>query len=933
VDELDQLISEVEPKKLTVEGVPPELDLHTMTGREEPYPQGFKPEEDLNSIFGIEEPQGNAVDRILSDTQKTEPDTTSVLNSTALNNPELYDHVKAGLKDGLSPDAAMALAEHRTKPKQETIPVQQKPETPVKSFIKKAFTEPFFEYSEYINKALSGSFHDLDNLATIVSRATGLPKGGVFKDISDEYAHLAKIAEERGITGKDAVSKVAAKIYGGSGQASIEIPKIMMTPGGIITTSTVSGLAGSVDTGENPFLATAKGAVEGVAMHYGLKGAGMLPSGAGEAVGGLVLGGPAVVAELQKPKNERDWTSAFGEVLVGAGMTFQGRRIPWKDFIEQNRTSAEKPVAKTDKEIHEFVLSKIKEIDKAQYDEIMALPEEDRKTLTKMLWDESVQKYNAKKEEQNAVQEQGTAKVGAQPVGTEGVRQEGREGVGSSDRLQPSAGEGEKAQKVPGTPEASKSIVERIDEYEQQAHDLLTDQARGVAKNFNQDQMDALQSIENGMKDLKGKIAELNPEATREKALAELESAKKTLDEIGQYPKELSETAKPELKKSQKILDEIQASAKKWKGEKAVNPLLSWVDETISQPTSGPKKAKSRVRKVNSLRSLNQWANENLPTDKEVGRRKALQEKRDVADKLIDVISARSETMKDAEVKKIVDNFGDVLDVIGLGDEAQKQKDLLDARIAERRQMAEETERAKPILEEINAKKQEPQKQLTAPEEEAPSMERDWDLFFEDLSDYLDSYNPARHSGRRNYELDDMAQRFVDYAQNDKSGKPLSELITGFAKNDDESTPSMIKKLRETVNHVSKGPMQEGQMPKTPISEAPAEPEKLSQDIPVPERKQKNDKGYEEPVTKPMQPSEKPKETSQVKKTEASDIISKEKLSTDDLSKLEEKLKDMTPEERKSISEKIKSEEERYLKEGMTLEELCSKRLGRFSIL
>jgi hypothetical protein len=79
--------------------------------------------------------------------------------------------------------------------------------------------------------------------------------------------------------------------------------------------------------------------------------------------------------------------------------------------------------------------------------------------------------------------------------------------------------------------------------------------------------------------------------------------------------------------------------------------------------------------------------------------------------------------------------------------------------------------------------------------------EIDWDRLNEDLTDNLDSFNPARDTGRRNYELDDMANRFVDYAKANQSGKPLTELVKDFAKQD-EASPAQLRKLKAAVKEV-----------------------------------------------------------------------------------------------------------------------------------
>ena len=84
----------------------------------------------------------------------------------------------------------------------------------------------------------------------------------------------------------------------------------------------------------------------------------------------------------------------------------------------------------------------------------------------------------------------------------------------------------------------------------------------------------------------------------------------------------------------------------------------------------------------------------------------------------------------------------------------------------------------------------------------AASISFDWGLFEENLYDNLDSFAPARHTGRRNYEMNDVASRFVEFAQKDTSGKSLPLLVSEFSKVD-TANPSQIRKLKAAVKQVS----------------------------------------------------------------------------------------------------------------------------------
>lgn len=83
-------------------------------------------------------------------------------------------------------------------------------------------------------------------------------------------------------------------------------------------------------------------------------------------------------------------------------------------------------------------------------------------------------------------------------------------------------------------------------------------------------------------------------------------------------------------------------------------------------------------------------------------------------------------------------------------------------------------------------------------EKPAAKGNRDWDELYDNLIGTLDSFNPARTTGRINYELEDLAQRFVDYAKRDNSGLPLNELVREFAKSD-EASAGQIRKLSAAV--------------------------------------------------------------------------------------------------------------------------------------
>jgi hypothetical protein len=114
---------------------------------------------------------------------------------------------------------------------------------------------------------------------------------------------------------------------------------------------------------------------------------------------------------------------------------------------------------------------------------------------------------------------------------------------------------------------------------------------------------------------------------------------------------------------------------------------------------------------------------------------------------------------------------------------------------------------------------------------EAPAPEvaptRNWESYSEELRGDLESFSAARGTGRIDYDMMDVADRFVEFAKNDKSGNPLSKLVTEFSKTDFDSTTTQIKKLRTSVKSVE-------QLEQATISSTPAVSETITP-APTPE--------------------------------------------------------------------------------------------------
>jgi hypothetical protein len=102
----------------------------------------------------------------------------------------------------------------------------------------------------------------------------------------------------------------------------------------------------------------------------------------------------------------------------------------------------------------------------------------------------------------------------------------------------------------------------------------------------------------------------------------------------------------------------------------------------------------------------------------------------------------------------------------------------------------------------------------TVPPAETTAV-RDWDVFNEKLRDDLDSWNNARESGRRNYELMDVADRFVEFARTQPANRGILDIYKDFAKTDSASA-GQLRKLKETLKAV------EPKAPPTPLTDAAA---------------------------------------------------------------------------------------------------------------
>jgi hypothetical protein len=98
--------------------------------------------------------------------------------------------------------------------------------------------------------------------------------------------------------------------------------------------------------------------------------------------------------------------------------------------------------------------------------------------------------------------------------------------------------------------------------------------------------------------------------------------------------------------------------------------------------------------------------------------------------------------------------------------------------------------------------------QQAAGAQEAPALPQagdvgkpDWELYSEELRGNLESFSPARHTGQINYDMMDVADSFVQYAEANAKGRPLTEVVREFAKSA-EGTPKQLRQLKASVKSI-----------------------------------------------------------------------------------------------------------------------------------
>jgi len=153
--------------------------------------------------------------------------------------------------------------------------------------------------------------------------------------LSDAFGNAAAQWEQYGTNTEQypegfqrTMAKIAKGVNQAVGHAVVDIPAIMATPGGLPAYSGGMAMAKGLNKGEKGFelaKTAGKGLLRGALLQGILKGLGYLPKGSQIAGGAATFGGPSVVNELSKPKEKRDYSLMFTELLTGAGLMAFGK--------------------------------------------------------------------------------------------------------------------------------------------------------------------------------------------------------------------------------------------------------------------------------------------------------------------------------------------------------------------------------------------------------------------------------------------------------------------------------------------------------------------------------------------------------------------------------------------------------------------------------
>lgn len=152
-------------------------------------------------------------------------------------------------------------------------------------------------------------------------------KGGI--EDSQRAFSQSKIAADKLASDIDQViadsggmNNFAEALSRGLGGAAFDLPAI--TALGLPIFMGLKGGSDAIQYGESLLKGVVLGGAEGIMLHLAFKMLNNIPKLERVISGGAFFGAPAVQAELQKDPKDRDWSKAAADIIVGAGLVFQG---------------------------------------------------------------------------------------------------------------------------------------------------------------------------------------------------------------------------------------------------------------------------------------------------------------------------------------------------------------------------------------------------------------------------------------------------------------------------------------------------------------------------------------------------------------------------------------------------------------------------------
>lgn len=170
-------------------------------------------------------------------------------------------------------------------------------------------------------------FTALDGWSKFLSDATGLKRSGIFGKIAEDQRKWKETYAAKGIDEEEGMAaEIAKAIYTGFGNASFTLPVIMATglPAYSAALSGGEAAAQGAGTGET-LTATGYGLAHGLIMHSMFKQLAPFTKGVQMSTASLVMGGDAMIQELRKPPEQRNFSHVIAEAVVGGGLAAMGK--------------------------------------------------------------------------------------------------------------------------------------------------------------------------------------------------------------------------------------------------------------------------------------------------------------------------------------------------------------------------------------------------------------------------------------------------------------------------------------------------------------------------------------------------------------------------------------------------------------------------------